>query len=76
MREKYSKNVGIWSGEAPQPNEVLHMWHYPSFEARAKTRAAAFQDKDWLGFVARNGDATNSLIALPMPNALVETRRR
>jgi hypothetical protein len=57
VREKYSKNVGIWLGEAPQPNEVLHMWHYPSFEARAKARAAAFQDPEWLAFVGKNGDA-------------------
>ena len=29
VRQKYSKYVGIWTGEAPQPNEVLHMWNYP-----------------------------------------------
>ena len=28
VREKYSRNIGIWTGEAPQPNEVWHMWNY------------------------------------------------
>ena len=26
VREKYSRNIGLWAGEAPQPNELLHMW--------------------------------------------------
>ena len=51
VREKYSKNVGLFTGEAPQPNEVLHMWNYPSVEARMKTRAALFQDPEWQGFL-------------------------
>ena len=51
VREKYSPNVGIWVGEAPQPNEVLHMWNYPSWEARKSARAALFQDQDWLAYL-------------------------
>ena len=57
VREKYSQNVGIWTGEAPQPNEVFHMWHYPTFEARAKARADLFKDPAWLAFVAKNSGA-------------------
>jgi hypothetical protein len=52
VREKYSPNVGLWVGESPQPNEMLHMWAYPSLDARAKARAALFQDKEWLGHMA------------------------
>jgi len=52
VREKYSPNVGLWVGEAPQPNEVLHMWNYPSLEARKAARAALFQDAEWNAFLA------------------------
>jgi hypothetical protein len=52
VREKYSQNVGIWTGEAPQPNEVVHMWNYPDLNTRMSTRAAVFKDPDWLAFVA------------------------
>jgi len=51
MREKYSPNVGLWTGESPQPNEVLHMWNYPSVEARMAARAALFKDPEWLEFL-------------------------
>ena len=51
VREKYSPNVGLWVGEAPQPNEVLHMWNYASLDARAKARAALFKDQAWLDFL-------------------------
>ena len=53
IREKYSPNVGLWVGEVPQPNEVLHMWNYSSLDARAKARAALFQDEEWLAHLAR-----------------------
>ena len=55
VREKYSKNVGIWTGDAPQPNEVVHMWNYPDVNARFATRAACAKDPDWQGFLASNG---------------------
>jgi hypothetical protein len=51
VREKYSPNVGLWVGEAPQPNEVLHMWNYPDGAARAATRAALFKDPEWNAFL-------------------------
>ena len=55
VREKYSKNVGIWTGEAPQPNEVVHMWNYADVNARFAARAACAQDPAWQDFLARNG---------------------
>lgn len=68
VREKYSKNVGIWTGEAPQPNEVLHMWAYPSLEARTKARGELFKDQEWLGFVAKGAGAIvemNNVMLMP-----------
>lgn len=53
VREKYSPNVGLWTGEAPQPNEVLHLWAYPNVEARMAARAALFQDPEWNAFLGR-----------------------
>ncbi len=70
VREKYSRNVGLWTGEAPQPNEALHMWNYSSVEARIKTRAALFQDPEWQGFVAKGGamlEEMHSIMLLPTP---------
>ncbi len=54
VRERHSKIVALWSGEASQPNEVKHLWAYPSFEARMATRAAVAADKDWAAVVAKN----------------------
>ena len=68
VREKYSRNIGLWTGEAPQPNEFLHMWNYQSLDARAKARAALFQDPDWLAFVAKGAGTIaemNNVLLLP-----------
>ena len=68
VREKYSKNVGIWTGEAPQPNEVFHMWNYPSLEARTKARTALFKDPEWLAFLEKNSGAIvemNNVMLIP-----------
>ena len=52
VREKYSQNLGIWTGEAPQPNEAVHLWHYPDLGARTRIRAEVFKDPAWLAFLA------------------------
>jgi hypothetical protein len=68
VREKYSQNVGIWTGEAPQPNEVAHMWNYPDLNTRMSTRAAVFKDPDWLAFVAKGSGSIvemHSTLLLP-----------
>jgi hypothetical protein len=74
VREKYSRNVGIWTGEAPQPNEVAHMWHYPDLNTRMASRVTAFRDPDWLGFVAKNSGAIiemQSTLLLPTSFSLL-----
>ncbi len=68
VREKYSKNVGVWTGEAPQPNEVLHMWNYQSLAARAKARGDLFKDPQWLEFIAKGAGAIvemNNVMLIP-----------
>jgi hypothetical protein len=57
VREKYSRNIGLWTGEAPQPNEFWHMWNYQSMAERAKARGDLFKDKDWLAFLASQAGA-------------------
>lgn len=67
-REKYSKNVGAWITEAGQPNEVSHLWAYPSLVARAETRAATAQDPGWGEFLGKASpllDEMHSTVMLP-----------
>ena len=40
VREKHSKIIALWSGEAGQPNEVLHLWAYQTSKTRMKVRDA------------------------------------
>lgn len=63
VREKYSKNVFLMTGEAPQPNEVLHMWSYPDLATRTATRAKVAADPDWQAFVAKGTDVIQEMHA-------------
>ncbi len=54
VRERHSKIVGLWTSEAGQPNEVCHLWAYPSLDRRAEVRAAVTADADWQVFVAKS----------------------
>ena len=68
VREKYSRNIGIWTGEAPQPNEVWHMWNYQDTNERTGARTALFKDPEWLAFLERNVGAIvemNNIMLLP-----------
>ena len=51
-REKYSKNVGAWITEGPNPNEVCHMWAYKSLEERAKARDGIAAEDAWKEFTS------------------------
>ena len=71
-REKYSKLVGLWQTEAGQPNEVCHIWAYPSLNARTEARANALKDPAWqefLGKVPLLLDEMHSTIMLPAPHS-------
>lgn len=52
VREKYSKNVGAWITEGPNPNEVCHLWAYASLEERMATRNGVAQEPAWQEFAA------------------------
>jgi NIPSNAP len=67
-REKYSKMVGLWQTETGQPNEVCHIWAYPSLNARAEARANASNDPVWKEFLGKGPaflEEMHSTIMLP-----------
>jgi hypothetical protein len=71
-REKYSKIVGLWQTEAGQPNEVLHIWAYPSLNARIEARANAMKDPAWQEFLTKGPpllEEMHSTIMLPAPHS-------
>ena len=71
-REKYSKIVGLWQTEAGQPNEVCHIWAYPSLNARAEARASAAKDPVWGEFLGKGPqflEEMHSTIMLPAPHS-------
>jgi hypothetical protein len=61
VREKYSKNVGLWQTEMGQLNEVVHLWAYRDLNDRAAVRSKAVQDPEWQAFL---GQATPLLIEM------------
>jgi hypothetical protein len=71
-REKYSKIVGLWQTEAGQPNEVCHLWAYPSLNVRAEVRASALKDPAWQEFLGKGPallEEMHSTIMLPAPHS-------
>ena len=71
-REKYSKIVGLWVTEAPQVNEVCHVWAYPDLNARASARAASQKDPEWQEFLKNSTgllDEMHSTVMLPAPHS-------
>ncbi len=71
-REKYSKIVGLWQTEAPQPNEVCHLWAYKDLNARAEARSAATKDPAWQEFLGKGSpllEEMHSTIMLPTPHS-------
>ena len=53
VREKYSQNVCAWTVESPEPNEVCHLWCYPSLNERLAIRAKVAADPEWQGFLGK-----------------------
>jgi NIPSNAP len=71
-REKYSKIVGLWHADSGQPNEVCHIWAYPSLNARAEARANASNDPVWKEFLGKGPaflEEMHSTIMLPAPHS-------
>jgi hypothetical protein len=71
-REKHSKIVGLWQTEAGQPNEVCHLWAYPSLNARNEARGNAMKDPAWQEFLTKGPpllEEMHSTIMLPAPHS-------
>ena len=72
VREKYSKNVGVFQTEMGQLNEVVHLWAYNDLNDRAAVRGKVMQDPEWQAFL---GKATpilfemKSIILNPSPHS-------
>jgi hypothetical protein len=72
VREKYSKIVGLWATEAPQVNEVCHIWAYPDLNTRAAVRAEVAKDPGWQEFLKSSTDLLeemHSTVMLPAPHS-------
>lgn len=54
VREKYSKNVGLWQTEMGQLNEVVHLWAYRDLNDWVAVRAKAVQDPEWQVFLGKS----------------------
>jgi len=53
VREKYSKNVGVFQTEVAQLNEVVHLWAYRDLNDRAAVRTKVAQDPEWQAFLGK-----------------------
>jgi NIPSNAP len=72
VREKYTRMVGLWATEAPQVNEVCHIWVYSDLNARAAARAAMLEDPGWQDFLRDSTgllEELHSTIMLPAPHS-------
>jgi len=72
VREKYTRMVGLWATEAPQVNEVCHIWVYSDLNARAAARAALLEDPGWQNFLRDSTgllEELHSTIMLPAPHS-------
>jgi hypothetical protein len=68
VREKYSMNCGLWTTISPDPNQVVHLWAYESFEQRQAVRAQSQADPEWQAFLAEAGpqiETMDSMLLLP-----------
>lgn len=54
VREKYSKNVGVWQTEVAQLNEAVHLWAYRDLNHRAEVRANVVKDPEWQAFLLKS----------------------
>jgi hypothetical protein len=71
-REKYSKICALWITEAPQPNEVVHIWAYPDLNKRAQVRAESSKDPAWGAFLKEGApllEEMHSTVMIPAPHS-------
>lgn len=71
-RERYSPCAGAFICEAGQPNEVCHLWPYPSLDERLRIRGELAKDTAWQDFLKRSApllEEMNSTVMLPAPHS-------
>jgi hypothetical protein len=71
-REKHSKIVGLWITEAPQVNELCHVWAYNDLNHRAQVRADAVRDPAFAAFLKESApllEEMHSTIMMPAPHS-------
>ena len=69
-REKYSRNLGLWTNDFPDPNEITHLWTYKSWHERIEARASSQADQVWQQFLQYAGpfvENMHSMILTPSP---------
>jgi hypothetical protein len=72
VRERYTRLVGLWVTEAPQVNEVCHIWAYSDLNARAAARTAMLKDPAWQDFLRNSTgllEELHSTVMLPAPHS-------
>jgi len=52
IRERHSRNIGVWTPVDEDPDQVLHFWAYEDVADRMRARTAAFADADWKAYIA------------------------
>jgi len=50
-RERYSKNVGIWTSQSGSVDQLVHLWVYTDADERTNVRPAINADPVWQRFV-------------------------
>ncbi len=63
-REKYSQNLGIWTCDFPDPNEVFHLWSYESWAQRMEARKGSQADPDWQNFLSFAGPVIEDMTSM------------
>lgn len=51
LRERHSRNIGVWSPVGGRLDQVLHLWGYTDIQHRMQVRAAALADPAWRGYL-------------------------
>ena len=52
IRERHSRNIGVWTPLGEDGDQVLHCWGYEDVADRMRARSAALADEDWRAYVA------------------------
>src|SRR6185503_15340438 len=68
-RKKYSELTGFFHTEIGPLNQIVHIWGYPSLEARTRVRADAAKESAWPPKIQEFITAMQSEIVVPFPGS-------